>query len=138
MEVHVQLKSYNNKLLQNFCLKFFSSELARFSVFFRLRGPISLPKKKNIYTVIRSPHVYSLSRERFSVHTYRRLVVYRLDHNFVLQNNLDSANEELYAPYNDFFGEQCTIKKGFRVLRKNLLKKLPVGVSAKFIFKKVN
>jgi len=138
MELQIQLKSYNNQLLSNFCNKFFLSELARFSVFFRVRGPISLPKKKSVYTVIRSPHVYSLSRERFSMNTYRRLVVYRLDHNYVLQDESDPRNARLYDYFDHFFNEGRFIRRDLRTLKQNVLKKLPVGISVKFIFKDVS
>ena len=138
MELQIQLKSYNNQLLNNFCNKFFSSKLAKFSVYFRVRGPIALPKKKSVYTVIRSPHVYSLSRERFSMHTYRRLVVYRLDHNFVLVDESDPNNAELYDPFDHLINEGRLIRRDLRTLKQNVLKKLPVGVSVKFIFKDVS
>ena len=40
----------------------------------RIVGPIPLPTKKEIYTVLRSPHVDRKSREQFEMRTYIRLL----------------------------------------------------------------
>jgi small subunit ribosomal protein S10 len=37
-------------------------------------GPIPLPTKKRIYTVLRSPHVDKTSREQFEIRTHKRLI----------------------------------------------------------------
>lgn len=37
-------------------------------------GPIPLPTEKQIYTVLRSPHVNKKSREQFQLCTYKRLI----------------------------------------------------------------
>lgn len=37
-------------------------------------GPIPLPTKKEIYTVLRSPHVNKKSREQFELKTHKRLI----------------------------------------------------------------
>ena len=37
-------------------------------------GPIPLPTEKEIFTVLRSPHVNKESREQFQLCTYKRLV----------------------------------------------------------------
>jgi small subunit ribosomal protein S10 len=107
--VYFSLKSYNISLLNKFCKK-----IKQQRVFLDITGPISLPKKKKIYTVIRSSHVYSLSREQFEVCTYRRL--------FVLKNNFDfiKNSENLY---------------NFLKFYKDFLQKVPVGISLKLSFK---
>ena len=40
----------------------------------RVVGPIPLPTKKEIYTVLRSPHVDKKSREQFEIRTHIRLL----------------------------------------------------------------
>ena len=40
----------------------------------KIVGPIPLPTKKRIYTVIRSPHVDKTSREQFEIRTHKRLL----------------------------------------------------------------
>ena len=37
-------------------------------------GPVPLPTKKSIYTVLRSPHVDKKSREQFEIRTHKRLI----------------------------------------------------------------
>ncbi|MCZ8158101.1 MAG: 30S ribosomal protein S10, partial [Leptospira sp.] len=37
-------------------------------------GPIPLPTKKEIYTVLRSPHVNKKAREQFEMRTHKRLI----------------------------------------------------------------
>ena len=39
-----------------------------------LRGPIPLPTKKKIFTVLKSPHVNKKSREQFQLSSYNRLL----------------------------------------------------------------
>ncbi len=39
-----------------------------------VRGPIPLPTKKSIYTVLRSPHVNKKSREQFEMRIHKRLI----------------------------------------------------------------
>lgn len=37
-------------------------------------GPVPLPTKKTIYTVLRSPHVDKKSREQFEIRIHKRLI----------------------------------------------------------------
>ncbi len=40
----------------------------------RLAGPVPLPTKKEIFTVLRSPVIDKKSREQFGLHTHKRLI----------------------------------------------------------------
>lgn len=40
----------------------------------RVAGPIPLPTRREIYTVLRSPHVNRKSREQFEIRTHKRLI----------------------------------------------------------------
>jgi small subunit ribosomal protein S10 len=40
----------------------------------RVVGPIPMPTKREIYTVLRSPHVDRKSREQFEIRTHKRLI----------------------------------------------------------------
>lgn len=40
----------------------------------RVAGPIPLPTRREIYTVLRSPHVDKKSREQFEMRTHKRLI----------------------------------------------------------------
>ena len=37
-------------------------------------GPIPLPTERNVFTVLRSPHIHKDSREQFEMRTHKRLV----------------------------------------------------------------
>jgi len=39
-----------------------------------IAGPIPLPTKREIYTVLRSPHVDKKSREQFQIKTHKRIL----------------------------------------------------------------
>lgn len=40
----------------------------------RVAGPIPLPTRREIYTVLRSPHIDRKSREQFEIRTHKRLI----------------------------------------------------------------
>ena len=40
----------------------------------RVSGPVPLPTKRSVYTVLRSPHVDKDSREQFEIRTHKRLI----------------------------------------------------------------
>ena len=40
----------------------------------QIKGPIPLPTKKEVFTVLRSPHIDKKSREQFETRTHKRLI----------------------------------------------------------------
>lgn len=40
----------------------------------RVAGPIPLPTRREIYTVLRSPHIDRKAREQFEIRTHKRLI----------------------------------------------------------------
>ena len=40
----------------------------------RVRGPIPLPTRREIFTVLRSPHIDKKSREQFEIRTHKRMI----------------------------------------------------------------
>lgn len=40
----------------------------------RVIGPVPLPTKRTVYTVLRSPHVDKKSREQFEMRIHKRLI----------------------------------------------------------------
>ena len=40
----------------------------------RVAGPVPLPTKKSLFTVLRSPHVHKKSREQFFLTIHKRLI----------------------------------------------------------------
>lgn len=67
----IKLKSYDHKLIDKSAEKIVQAIKATKAV---ISGPIPLPMKKEIYTVLRAPHVYKESREQYKLCTYKRLI----------------------------------------------------------------
>lgn len=44
-----------------------------------VRGPIPLPTKREVFTILRSVHINKKSREQFESRTYKRLIVLDVD-----------------------------------------------------------
>ncbi|MGX7591485.1 30S ribosomal protein S10 [Candidatus Karelsulcia muelleri] len=58
----------------------------------KVNGPITLPTKKKIYTILRSPHVHKKSREQFKWFIHKRvLMVYNVKSNCLKQIELPSG-----------------------------------------------
>lgn len=69
--IRIKLKSYWTDLLQDTVDKI--TEVAS-TTGATISGPVPLPTRKRIYTVLRSPHVNKKSREQFEVRTHQRLI----------------------------------------------------------------
>jgi len=39
-----------------------------------IKGPVPLPTRRSVYTVLRSPHVDKKSREQFEIRVHKRLI----------------------------------------------------------------
>lgn len=70
-KLKIKLKSYDVSLLDNSVKKII--ELAKMSSI-KINGPIPLPVKKEIFTILRATHKYKDSREQFERITYTRLL----------------------------------------------------------------
>ncbi len=58
----------------------------------KVNGPITLPTKKKIYTILRSPHVHKKSREQFKLFIHKKfIVVYNVKSNFLKTIDLPSG-----------------------------------------------
>ena len=70
-KIRIRLKAYDHRLLDASATKIV--ETAKRSGA-QVSGPIPLPTEKNIYTILRSPHVNKDSREQFEMRTHKRLI----------------------------------------------------------------
>lgn len=70
-KIRVRLKAYDYRLLDQSAM-----EIARTAEKSgaRVIGPIPLPTKREIFTVLRSPHIDKRSREQFEIRTHKRLL----------------------------------------------------------------
>lgn len=70
-KIRIKLKSYDHNLVDKSAEKIVKAVKATGAI---ISGPIPLPTDKEIFTVLRSPHVNKKSREQFQMCTYKRLV----------------------------------------------------------------
>ena len=69
--IRIRLKSFDHRMIDRSAADIVRT--ARNSGA-KIVGPIPLPTKKRIYTVIRSPHIDKTSREQFESRTHKRLI----------------------------------------------------------------
>lgn len=70
-KIRIRLKGYDQRLL-NRSTEDIVETAKRTGA--SVAGPIPLPTRKEIYTVLRSPHVNNKSREQFEIRTHKRLI----------------------------------------------------------------
>jgi small subunit ribosomal protein S10 len=69
--IRIKLKSYDHNLVDKSSEKIVKTVRSTGAV---VSGPIPLPTKRKVFTVLRSPHVNKKSREQFQLSTYKRLL----------------------------------------------------------------
>ena len=70
-KIRIRLKAYDHKALDQSAAKIVETAKRTGA---QVSGPIPLPTEKNIYTILRSPHVNKDSREQFEMRTHKRLI----------------------------------------------------------------
>jgi len=69
--IRIKLKSYDHNLVDKSAEKILKTVKSTGAV---VNGPIPLPTKKRIYTVLRSTFVNKKAREQFELSSYKRLL----------------------------------------------------------------
>lgn len=69
--IRIKLQSYDHNLVDKSAEKIVKTVRMSGAV---VAGPIPLPTKKKVFTVLRSPHVNKKAREQFQLNTYKRLM----------------------------------------------------------------
>lgn len=69
--IRIRLKAYDHKVIDQSAKQIVDTALRTGAT---ISGPIPLPTKKTVYTVIKSPHVYKKSREQFEMRVHKRLI----------------------------------------------------------------
>ena len=69
--IRISLRAYDHILLDKSTEKIVKTAKSTGAI---ISGPIPLPSKRSIYTVLRSPHVNKKSREQFEMRTHKRLI----------------------------------------------------------------
>jgi small subunit ribosomal protein S10 len=70
-KLRIKLKSYDGRMLEASLTKVMGLLVKSGA---SIKGPIPLPKKKRLYTVLKSNFVYKDAREQFERLTYSRLI----------------------------------------------------------------
>lgn len=70
-KIRIKLKSFDHSLVDKSSEKIVRAVKSTGAI---VSGPIPLPTEKDIYTVLKSPHVSKKAREQFQICTYKRLV----------------------------------------------------------------
>jgi small subunit ribosomal protein S10 len=70
-QIRIKLKSYDHNLIDKTAERIVK-QVKQTGAY--VKGPIPLPTKKRIFTVLRSPHVNKKSREQFQLNTHKRLI----------------------------------------------------------------
>jgi len=69
--IRIRLKAYDHQLIDSSAAKIVETAKRNGA---QVSGPIPLPTKKEIITILRSPHVNKDSREQFERRTHKRLI----------------------------------------------------------------
>lgn len=69
--IRIRLKSYDHKVIDQSAKQIVDTALRTGAT---IAGPIPLPTKKTLYTVIKSPHIYKKGREQFEMRVHKRLI----------------------------------------------------------------
>jgi small subunit ribosomal protein S10 len=69
--IRLRLKSFDHKLLDVSMAEIVETVKKTGAV---VVGPVPLPTRRELYTVLRSPHVDKKSREQFDLKTHKRLL----------------------------------------------------------------
>ncbi len=69
--IRVKLKSFDHRVLDKTCESLLDTALRTGA---KIVGPIPLPTKRQVITVLRSPHTDKNSREAFEIKTHKRVM----------------------------------------------------------------
>jgi small subunit ribosomal protein S10 len=70
-KIRIRLKAFDHKILDASAEKIVETAKRTGA---GVAGPIPLPTERNVYTILRSPHVNKDSREQFEMRTHKRLI----------------------------------------------------------------
>ncbi len=70
-KIRISLKAYDHKLIDQSVVKIIETAKKTGA---KVSGPIPLPTKKEVVTILRAVHKYKDSREQFEMRTHKRLI----------------------------------------------------------------
>ncbi|WP_149453470.1 30S ribosomal protein S10 [Pasteuria penetrans] len=69
--IRIHLKAYDHRILDQSAGKIVDTARRTSAV---VKGPIPMPTKRSVYTVLRAVHKYKDSREQFEMRVHKRLI----------------------------------------------------------------
>ena len=70
-KMRIKLSAYDHTLIDGACKKIIDTAL-KFGA--KISGPVPLPTRREVVTIIRAPHKDKDSREQFEMRTHKRLI----------------------------------------------------------------
>ena len=70
-KIRIKLKAYEHTIIDQSAARIVEAAKRTKA---RVSGPIPLPTKKEVVTILRSPHKHKDSREQFEMRTHKRLI----------------------------------------------------------------
>jgi small subunit ribosomal protein S10 len=70
-KIRIRLKAYDHVALDRSTMEIVNT-VTRTGA--KIAGPVPLPTKRSVYTILRSPHVDKKSREQFETRIHKRLI----------------------------------------------------------------
>ena len=70
-KIRIRLKAYDYKVIDQSARQIVNTALRTGA---SVNGPVPLPTKRKVYTVIKSPHVFKKGREQFEMRVHKRLI----------------------------------------------------------------
>lgn len=70
-KIRIRLKAFDHSLVDQSAEKIVETAKRTGA---KVSGPIPLPTKKEVITILRAPHKYKDSREQFEMRTHKRLI----------------------------------------------------------------
>ncbi len=71
VRIRIKLRAYDSRVMDASCKRIVETALRTGA---KVVGPVPLPTKKELFTVIRGPHIDARSREQFVLHTHKRII----------------------------------------------------------------
>jgi len=71
IKIRIKLKAYDSRVMDSSCNKIVETAIRTGA---KVVGPVPLPTKRELFTVIRGPHIDKRSREQFELRTHKRII----------------------------------------------------------------
>ncbi len=71
LRIRIRLKAYDHKVIDQSTKQIVETALRTGAT---IAGPIPLPTKKTVFTVVKSPHVFKKGREQFEMRIHKRII----------------------------------------------------------------